>query len=167
MIPCDAILQHVYSDASGSYGCGAFTTNQARRWFQVVWPLSWQEVDISAKELVPIVVAAAVWGRSWQQRHVVFHSDNAAVVAVVQHKSAKSPLLLHLLRCLYFYAVHFQFAYSAVHVPGVSNVAADALSRNNILLFCSLIPQATQSVVGQDLLDLLVSQRPGSSEPGG
>ena len=34
------------------------------------------------------------------------------------------------------------------HVPGVINVAADALSRNNMLLFHSLVPQAARSIVG-------------------
>ncbi len=49
----------VTSDASGSYGCGAIFGNT---WFQVLCPPSWAAINITAKELVPIVIAAACWG---------------------------------------------------------------------------------------------------------
>ena len=39
--------------------------------------------------------------------------------------------LIHLLRCLSFFAAYFGFHFRAEHVPGVENGAADALSRNN------------------------------------
>ena len=53
----------VSSDASGSFGCGAFSLDHG--WFQLQWPSSWGQVDISSKELVPIVIAAALWGPAW------------------------------------------------------------------------------------------------------
>ena len=68
--------------------------------------------------------------------------------------------MLHLLRCLYFYAGYFQFSYGAHHVPGVTNVAADALSLGNMLLFHSFILQALQSIVQQELRNLLTFQQP-------
>lgn len=52
-------LQQIYSDASGSWGCGARIG-----WFQVPWPADWQSV---VKELVP-------------SGAFCFHSDNMAVV---------------------------------------------------------------------------------------
>ena len=67
----------------------------------------------------------------------------AAVVSVIQRRSAKDPTLLHLLRCLYFYAALFRFSYCPLHLPGISNVAADALSRDNMSLFLSLVPQGS------------------------
>ena len=51
---------HVYSEACSTYGSGAFADTLG--WFQVKWPEGWKEVDISVKELVPVVIAAAVWG---------------------------------------------------------------------------------------------------------
>ncbi len=33
---------------------------------------SWAEVDISAKEMVPVVLAAAIWGSSWRGKCVFF-----------------------------------------------------------------------------------------------
>ena len=126
MIPGDSLTMQVHLDASGTFGFGVITSNS--RWLQVQWPASWQEVHISVKEMVPIVMLAARWGGSWHRHHLFFHSDNMAVVAVIQRKLAKHPLLLHLLHCLYFYAAYFPFSYSTHHLPGVTNVAAGSLS---------------------------------------
>ncbi len=46
------------SDASGSWGCGAY--QHIPLWFQLVWPNHWLEEHIAAKEMVPVVVAAAL-----------------------------------------------------------------------------------------------------------
>lgn len=56
-------------------------------------------------------------------------------------KSQGAPPLL-LLRCLFFYEARYGFVYKAEHVPGRCNRAADALSRDNVNLFFTLIPQA-------------------------
>ena len=105
IIPSDSLSVHVHTDASGNFGGGALSSDG--RWLQVQWPESWLEIDISVKEMVPIVVAAAVWGQSWHRHRVFFHSDNAAVVAIIQKKSAKQQAMLHQLRCLYFYAAYY------------------------------------------------------------
>ena len=122
-------------------------------------------VDISTKELVPVVVAAAIWGRHWSGQHVCFHTDNMAVVAIITSRTAKPPLLMHLLRCFSFYSGYFHFHFSAKHVPGVLNTAADAISRNNLPLFSSLVPQAPQSIVPPPLTQLLISVRPDWGSP--
>jgi uncharacterized membrane protein len=46
----------------------------------------WEDIEISAKELVPVVIAAAVWGKQWSGKHIRFHSDNMAVVAVLSNR---------------------------------------------------------------------------------
>ena len=149
---------HVYSDASGTFGCGAFV--ERRGWFQIRWPEDWREINIAAKELVPVVAAAALWGPGWSGMHIRFHSDNAAVVAILNTRTAKTPLLMHLLRCFSFYCAHFGIHFSAAHVPGVSNTAADALSRNNLPLFLSLLPQTPRATLPPSLLELLITSRP-------
>lgn len=123
---------HVFTDASGSYGCGDYSSPY---WFSLQWPSSWADSAISIKELVPVVVAAALWGRRWQGRHVRFHCDNTAVVAMLSKWSAGPVSAHHLLRCLYFYSAYYQFDFSAKHISGVDNVLADALSRNHLHLF--------------------------------
>ena len=48
------------------WGCGAFNSLVKAAWFQLQWPESWSSVHIKAKELVPIIIAVAVWGRQWR-----------------------------------------------------------------------------------------------------
>lgn len=154
----------VISDASGSFGCGAILGSA--QWLQIPWPGSWSSVNIVVKELVPIVVAAAVWGRSWYKALVEFHSDNMAVVEIVRKRSARDPLTHHLLRCFYFYAAFYQFDYCIEHVPGVDNMLADAISRDNLPLFRSFLPQARRIGVPLPVLNLLITQLPDwGSEP--
>ncbi len=75
------------SDASGSWGCGAYTSTG--RWFQLRLPSSWSDIHITAKELLPIVLATALWGRYWQGSSVTCRCDNMAVVAIVNSGRSK------------------------------------------------------------------------------
>ena len=117
------IAHHIYSDMPGSWGCGAIA--EMIGWFQVPWTQQWLEVDISVKELVPVAIAAGLWGPQWSGKHICFHSDNMAVVAVLQRRSAKYPPLMHLLRCVSLFSAFYCFHLSARHVPGVLNGVAD------------------------------------------
>ena len=156
--PLSAPSHHVYSDASGLFGCGALMFPSS--WFQLQWSRDWIPVGIVAKELLPIVIAAAIWGHSWDGLHICFHSDNMAVVDILRKRSSKDPLIMHLLRCFCFFSAYFKFSYSSEHVPGVENVAADAISRNNLQLLFSFFPQVPPSSVPRPVLELLVNQRP-------
>lgn len=148
----------VVSDASGVFGCGAFSIPHG--WFQLQWPADWQSISITVKELVPIVIAAALWGHQWSRKCICFRSDNMAVVDLLRSCSSQEALLMHLLRCLTFYSAFFRFQFRAAHVPGIHNSAADAISRNNISLFLSFHPQSQYVPVSQSVVDLLVRVRP-------
>ena len=154
---------HVYSDASGSFGCGAFS--RPHGWFQLQWPPAWLSVNIATKEFVPVVTAAALWGRQWAGLHVCFHVDNLAVVSILNKRSAKDPLLSHLLRCLFFFSAFYKFHFSAEHIPGSSNTAADALSRDNIHVFSLLVPQVLQTTVPSSIQELLLLEAPDWTSP--
>ena len=52
----------VISDASGSWGCRAIWQNE---WCQLPWDAHFKYEDIAMKGLVPVVVAAVVWGHNW------------------------------------------------------------------------------------------------------
>ena len=54
------------------------------------------------KELVTIVMACVVWGQAWRGQVVHVHSDNEAVVAVLNSGYSKDEQLMHLVRCLFF-----------------------------------------------------------------
>ena len=131
---------HVWSDASGSWGCGAFWQDH---WFQLEWgALPIAGASIAPKEFFPIIVACLLWGELWQGKLVCFHCDNEAVVNVITRQSAKDPLLCHQLRCLFFVSASYEFEVTASHTPGVTNTAADAISRNNLRLFFAQVPSA-------------------------
>ena len=68
----------VTSDASGSWGCGAYSGSQ---WFQLQWNHNLQSKSISVKEMVPIIIATAIWGRSWKGKLIICHCDNQSVVS--------------------------------------------------------------------------------------
>ena len=147
------------SDASGNWGCGAFSGSQ---WFMLPWTKETEPYHITAKELVPIVIAGAVWGRQWRGTTVLAHCDNMAVVHIVNQGSSRNRDAMHLARCLAFITAKFEFHLTAAHIKGANNVKADALSRDNLQLFCSLHPQANLegTLIPQSLLDLVLLSRP-------
>ena len=106
-------LQHLcrsiytYSNASGSYRCGAYHPVSASC-FQIQWPDSWHATGITVKELLPIVLAAALWDIHWLGNHFLFHCDNEAVVAVIQNRCVDNQLFSQLLRAVYSF-MHLSF----------------------------------------------------------
>ena len=146
-----------YTDASGAWGCGAW---HRASWFQHPWRVEEQGLDIVVKELLPIVMAAAIWGSQWKGCFVTNHCDNEAVVAVVNSRSSRNRHLMHLLRCLCFYEAHGQFRLKAKHLPGVCNGRADDLSRGNQSTFLSKTPEADRhpSPIPPALPSLLLTQ---------
>ena len=129
----------LHTDASGSFGCGAVW---AQRWFQFEWPQEFVEVPIVPKEFLPIVMACVVWGRAWQGKVVHVHTDNEAVVAVVNSGYSKDPQIMHLVCCLFFVLAARDISLYSHHNAGVLNTVADAVSRNNIHFLFSKVADA-------------------------
>ena len=89
-----------------------------------------------AKELVPIVISCAIWGPLLVGKSVLFQCDSTVVVAAVSESSAKEPVVMHLLRSMWFVVAHFDISISIEHISGVCNGVADMLSRDkNSALF--------------------------------
>ncbi len=132
----------VASDASGSWGCGAIT---GTKWFQLQWPTVCLHKSIAVKELMPIILAVMVWGRSWFGCHVHCHCDNEAVVTILGSRYALNPDLMHLLRWLFFLEAYYKLHISASHIRGVDNILADNLSRNNLSSFLLQAPIMSRS----------------------
>ena len=89
MLTCfDKANRHciVTSDGSGSWGCRAY---EGAKWFQFQWPSTMEASHISIREMIPVVMAAALWGQCWKGKSVRFRSDNAAVVALVNSGSSR------------------------------------------------------------------------------
>ena len=117
---------------------------------------------IARKELIPIVAASMVWGQRWRQQRVRVHCDNEAVVEVIKAGYSREPYLMHLLRCVFFITAFHEITMFPVHIPGLENRAAHAISRNNISIFYSQVPQADPApmVVPPEVIQLLIQQCP-------
>ena len=116
----------VTSDAAGSLGFGAYFNAE---WFSGAWAPSQADQSIAYKERFPVVVALHVWGSQWFWRHVLFRSDNEAVIHILHSRTSKVPCIMHLLRLLLSAAARFNFTFTSQHIPGIHNNIADALSR--------------------------------------
>jgi len=97
-----------------------------------------------AKELVPVVLMMAVWGPLLAKQSVLLECDNLSLVTSINKGAAKPPLVMHLLRSLWFFTAHYDTALTATHIPGVTNTAADQLSRNQLTLFHQTNPTASR-----------------------
>jgi len=91
---------YIRTDASGSWGCGAYFQGQ---WFHLPCDKSWLSPNIMAKELVPIILSAAVWGLQLQGSQVCYQCDNSSVVAALSKGSTQDTVVMQLLRCLWFF----------------------------------------------------------------
>ena len=143
----------------GPGGCAAFSGSE---WFQFEWSSSTAAYQITVKELLPIVMAMAIWGPQWHNKSILSRCDNEAVVCILNTGTSKDPTVMGLMRCLHFITAKFNILLSAVHLAGKANGLADALSRNNHTLFLDNYPPANRkpSPIPAALLDLLVHSRP-------
>ena len=145
----------VTSDAAGSVGFGAYSQGQ---WFYGPWSTFQADQSIAYKELFPVVIAAHLWGSLWSRKHILFRSDNQAVVALLSSRTSKIPVLMYLLRDLLLSAARWGFSFSSTHVPGIQNNVADAISRFRWQEFRRLAPEAqlVPCPIPQILLDSLI-----------
>lgn len=148
----------VFTDASG-WGCGGHWNN---RWFQYEWPREWVRKSIAMRELAPVVLAAGIWGAQWGQSWVLVKTDNQSVVDIITKKSSSDEGIMHLVRTLQFMMAAFQFELYVQHLPGVTNIAADALSRNSLQVFQREVATADREgvVIPQVLEQLVIRETP-------
>jgi len=88
--------------------------------------------------------------------------NNSAVVAIIRGGTSRTPQEANLMKCLTFLSAVYEFSVGAIHLAGVHNTSADALSRNNLPMFRILNPQANQgtTAVPAMVLDLILLQEP-------
>ena len=106
-------------------GCGAWHNTS---WFQVPWDNRAGNLSIAAKELVPIILACAAWGRSWHACQVRCNYDNQVVVAALRSRSSRDQGVMHLLRCLVFVEAQIGCQLWGIYINTHSNHLADDLS---------------------------------------
>ncbi|XP_038136401.1 uncharacterized protein LOC119780436 [Cyprinodon tularosa] len=135
-----ASMLQFFTDAAPSVGFGGFFQD---RWFAGSWPPSFTNSQSSALcEVYPIAVACRLWGPLWRRKRISAFCDNMAVVDAINKGRSSSHSLMPFIRGITWQAVTNNFIISARHVPGLSNHAADALSRFKFQTFHHLRPSA-------------------------
>lgn len=131
----------LYTDASqasfGAYFSGAWLYG------------SFQDHDIplsrsiAFKELYAIAIAVHTWSSELASRNILFHCDNSAVVHALCNGTSRCRHIMTLLRFLFFTCAHHNIMLRAVHINGVDNHWADALSRLQVDKFLAACPTAS------------------------
>lgn len=134
---------HLYTDACKTSFGGLFGTSWFCESFQTVGiPL---RRSITFKELFAITMSVTVWSTYLSTKRIIFHCDNLAVVNIISSGSSKCRHIMSLMRYLYYICCQYNIVIKAVHIPGIENSPADALSRLQVDRFRELVPHATLS----------------------
>ena len=117
--------------------------------------------NIPQKELPPIILVAVVWGPGWRGQEVEFKCYNLAIVSMVNSGHCHELQVVHQLRGLAFFAIWSWLPCASGAHCRVDNIAADALSRNNMSIFFSQSPEALNhsTVIPKDLQVMFLHQQ--------
>ncbi|XP_026063506.1 uncharacterized protein LOC113046764 [Carassius auratus] len=136
----------LYTDAAPSTGFGGY---YGGRWFASEWPpefshLVQQSVSPSSTlhEIYPVIIAAILWGHEWSKHTILIHSDNSAVVEIINKSRSRSPAIMQFVRRLTLISAQHQFVIRAAHIPGYRKNIADSLSRLSFQKFRILAPES-------------------------
>ncbi|XP_053395182.1 uncharacterized protein LOC123542500 isoform X1 [Mercenaria mercenaria] len=141
----DSTVLCLYTDSS-NIGFGGYLGNY---WFAEEWPKTWYNLHISLKELFPIVLALEFWAPKMQNKCINFFCDNIAVVGLINKQTSRDPNIMCLVRRLVLQCLKKNILFKATHLPGVTNVLADKLSRlqiDDFLEMCKYQPLKRQHV---------------------
>ena len=81
-------------------------------------------------EFYPIMVLLEMWGYKLKNHCVVFMTDNAALVSILNDQTCKCKRVMKMLRQFVLTSMKFNVLFKAQHIPGKLNVIADCLSRS-------------------------------------
>ena len=76
-------------------------------WFYGEWDENWEDINITVKDLYPIVLALELWGNKLQNKSVMLNCDNEALVFVLNKQSCKDPQIMYLVRRLVLLSLSF------------------------------------------------------------
>ena len=119
----------IFTDAAGSIGFG---TVFGAHWFHGLWPTTWHDFNIAILELFPIKLAVHIRRACMAGKCVIFFSDNAVVVDIINKQTSKDSAIMVLLRDLVLSCLRHNILFQARHIPGFNNSRADYLSRSHV-----------------------------------
>ena len=147
----------VYTDAFDAVAGGYCESD----WLYCNWSTNYPQMEdshINVKELCAVVLSAQRWCHQWANKRVLVRSDNIATVSWANRVTTRSPLIMTLIRYMFWLSAAFNFRLLlllflwlfpssgvaamvvgslfpvfnfrivALHVPGSDNVIADKIS---------------------------------------
>lgn len=134
-----------------------YLTQEHSHWQNVALPDS-TVPNINLYEFIPIQVSICRWGHLWRNKQILCLSDNTQMVQMVNTGKSENSLCMHYIREMFWCCVKFNCHLIARHIPGVTNVIPDLLSRigekggfaslKGTDLCCSKAPDAGQPSLG-------------------
>ena len=100
-----------------------------------------QAFDINRWELFSLVTAVFTWGHLWANQQILVYVDNMTLT-YVWARGCKDKCLMHLIRALFLFTAQHNINIMLQHVPGISNVIPDLLSRLQVDQFRLQLPSA-------------------------
>ena len=128
ILPPELSIAHVYADASQT-GAGIVTQDD---WEYIDWNLDMphvQEKHINIKETLAIVAAVYRWAHKWRGHNIIVYTDNITARAAINKGRCKDKEMMCHIRNLFWLSHFLNFSITCMHIPGVTNVQADCVSR--------------------------------------
>ena len=116
----------------------SFHTDASLEGFGIVWgnramaglfPLELEELDITKKEMVTVMVAVKHWFSELANLRVKIYVDNQAVVSLLNYGISRSPFLAACLREIFYVLAMYNIELRAEYIPSKENCLADLCSR--------------------------------------
>ena len=118
-------LVSFYTDASLD-GFGMVWNNRA---IAGLFPLEYDELDITKKEMLTVMAAVKHWFVDLKNLKVRIFVDNQACVALLNYGISKSPFLAACLREISYFLAEYNIELKAEYIPSKENCLADLCSR--------------------------------------
>ena len=115
----------VFLDAS-LQGLGGVFKNMV---YSLQIPKGFNNYTIVHLEILNVVVALKLWGSLWKNQAIELKCDNMAVVEVLNTGKARDQMLATSARNIWLLTSMYNIDLVVTHIPGVTNVVADLLSR--------------------------------------
>ena len=85
--------------------------------------------DVSFLELIPILLAMLSWSDQFKNKKILLRINNQALVSSINKRKSKSKYIMQLIRPFVLMTMNNNTQFKALHILGVHNEIADALSR--------------------------------------
>ena len=118
----------VHTDACDQ-GAGMFCGGD---WQYVNWRQDrpeFRNLHINYKEVISVILAAKKWAQVWKNAQVTVVTDSTVAKAIINKGTCRSPIVMNLLRELFWLSEQHQFKLRAMHIPGKLNQLPDCISR--------------------------------------